>query len=690
VPERVRRFDAAAAALALLVAVAAFGCVDLGGAVASFVSAVAALSVFVRLGAPSPRLGRVIDSSVVTLALASLPIAYVWTLYPVVSEPTLRRLVGLAAIAFAGLLAVLLLLRSEAWPARRPVTIGVAALLIAGALDPEAPARAQWAPAAGGGLWLAWLLLDRRPFDFGARGRRVVALLGFVALAAPLALGIARFLPWAQPKVEAVTSGILAPKSGGVSYAGLSFNSRLGDIEELALSRRVVMRVETDVPQRLRARVFTHFDGKTWRAEPAPGAAALVPVDDALLNADEALWFARVPGSLLSVPGREGLGSPGPGSIRTRVVQTAWNEGALATPARPRLVRLPASAGRIDDFGILTASPASAVEIYAIINRPSAAQAPPSRSLSDDLLELPRDIDPRILELAAALAANAASPEARVAAVTGHLARECRYALKVGAFSSRQPVAEFLFSKKRGYCEFFATAAALLLRAQGVRTRYVTGFNVRDDNLLGGRYVVRESDAHAWIEVYLPGQGFVEVDPTPSAQYAAVHDQRAGPWASLRERVAAFFGELLARLRGGDYRSTLFFALRAARLPMAGAMLLAAAWLGLRRWRRRPKAAPPAPADAELPEELKNLVADLEERWRRLGHPRAKSRTLQEHSDALPEDAAGPAARRAEALVIACYYRARYGGLRPERSEIRLAREAFQGLGETPGGAGTR
>src|SRR5205814_8379510 len=105
--------------------------------------------------------------------------------------------------------------------------------------------------------------------------------------------------------------------------------------------------------------------------------------------------------------------------------------------------------------------------------------------------------------------------------------------LQVGKFATRQPVAEFVFDKKRGYCEYFASAAAVLLRLQGVPARYVTGFSMDAAARVGGHYVVRESDAHAWIEAWIPGRGWVEADPTPAGDYAAVH----GDAASGFERV---------------------------------------------------------------------------------------------------------------------------------------------------------
>ena len=105
-----------------------------------------------------------------------------------------------------------------------------------------------------------------------------------------------------------------------------------------------------------------------------------------------------------------------------------------------------------------------------------------------------------------------------------HLQAGYRYTLSPGAFRTADPVAEFLFEKKAGYCEYFASAAVLLLRLQGVPARFVKGLSVGPQtDQGGGLHVVRESDAHAWVEAWIPGEGWVEADPTPPGQFADAH-----------------------------------------------------------------------------------------------------------------------------------------------------------------------
>jgi hypothetical protein len=80
------------------------------------------------------------------------------------------------------------------------------------------------------------------------------------------------------------------------------------------------------------------------------------------------------------------------------------------------------------------------------------------------------------------------------------------------------PLADFLFNVKRGHCEYFATALAVMLRTQGIATRVVNGFLPGEFNAAAGAFTVRQSDAHSWVEVYFPQtNSWVTFDPTPPA-----------------------------------------------------------------------------------------------------------------------------------------------------------------------------
>jgi hypothetical protein len=77
------------------------------------------------------------------------------------------------------------------------------------------------------------------------------------------------------------------------------------------------------------------------------------------------------------------------------------------------------------------------------------------------------------------------------------------------------PIAHFLFERKKGHCEYFASSMAVMLRTIGIPSRVVTGFQTGVFNPISGWYVVRASDAHSWVEAWMAGQGWTTFDPTP-------------------------------------------------------------------------------------------------------------------------------------------------------------------------------
>ena len=96
-----------------------------------------------------------------------------------------------------------------------------------------------------------------------------------------------------------------------------------------------------------------------------------------------------------------------------------------------------------------------------------------------------------------------------------YLKRENAYSLDLTWDPGDQPLSTFLFEVKSGHCEHFVSSMAIMLRVVGVPTRMVDGFLSGEFNTIGGSYIVRQSDAHSWVEAYVPGSGWMEFDPTP-------------------------------------------------------------------------------------------------------------------------------------------------------------------------------
>jgi hypothetical protein len=323
-----------------------------------------------------------------------------------------------------------------------------------------------------------------------------------------------------------------------------------------------------------------------------------------------------------------------------------------------------------------------APEIFGMLHA-LPGQTPPSAEETEAALQVPEGLDPRIRAMADELSDGATSDAQRVDRTLFWLAREHRYALDVGPFESDQPVAEFLFEKKRGYCEYFASAAALLLRLQGVPTRYVAGFNVRDGSRSGEHYLVRVSDSHAWIETWLEGTGWREADPTPAAQYAALHGDESPSWLARGwEVAAALWAEARVRL-SHDWQDGLgWLGRRLAALgaglawPALGAALVAAAMLLLRlvftrlRQRRQAAGAPGHDASSHVRPELAMLLRRVDDSLASRGHPRAPHLAPLEHLERLPDEALPQQARAAGREVVNRYYEERFGGHRTTRDEL--------------------
>jgi len=132
----------------------------------------------------------------------------------------------------------------------------------------------------------------------------------------------------------------------------------------------------------------------------------------------------------------------------------------------------------------------------------------------EEYKRLPEDMDARIAKLAQDILKTEKSPLKAARLIENYLRQNFQYSLDE-TISAQNPLADFLFVKKRGYCEQFATAFAILLRQGGFASRVVGGFFGGEQ--LGNRYILRAGDAHAWTQVYDEHWGWVSFDATPPA-----------------------------------------------------------------------------------------------------------------------------------------------------------------------------
>ncbi len=132
-------------------------------------------------------------------------------------------------------------------------------------------------------------------------------------------------------------------------------------------------------------------------------------------------------------------------------------------------------------------------------------------------MQLPDKFDERIAALATEITGKYKNRYDKAKAVENYLQTQFGYTLEMKA-GGEEPLADFLFNVREGHCEYFATAMAIMLRTQGIATRIVNGFQQGEYNETADVYIVKQKDAHSWVEVYFPGENaWIPFDPTPFA-----------------------------------------------------------------------------------------------------------------------------------------------------------------------------
>jgi protein-glutamine gamma-glutamyltransferase len=314
---------------------------------------------------------------------------------------------------------------------------------------------------------------------------------------------------------------------GGYSFGndistGFSDHVELGRIGQIQQSDAVVMHIQIDGDQRgqyplhWRGVALARFDGKNWSNPPTQYV------------------LQREADGSFPVP----LFSQGVGQAALKQIET--NRGRLNHFIHYRVVMEPIGTNvfflapwarrvsgayrtlEIDGGGALTnldrQHPVSIYEADSDISAPSPEQLRGAMAGTPQFalpyLQLPR-LDPRIPQLAADISRSASNNYEKTVALETYLKTHYGYTLQLPRSSVADPLANFLFERKRGHCEYFAASMAVMLRTLGIPSRVVNGFTSNEFNDLTSKYVIRAKNAHAWVEAYFPGYGWVTFDPTP-------------------------------------------------------------------------------------------------------------------------------------------------------------------------------
>jgi hypothetical protein len=285
---------------------------------------------------------------------------------------------------------------------------------------------------------------------------------------------------------------------------GFANSIDLGRFGAIAKDDRPVLHVHpygAALPPNLKWRgtALSHFDGRRWDEPPLKGD------------------FVQVQGTVV-VADRWQRSRRDSARMQYRVDEVSSDTGILFIAGVPEFINVEAPSlvrSAEDSFRALTApGEPLGYEVSAQFSAPLPYPlSGPERSRD---LALPLTLDKRIPALGAAWSAGTDDSDmARALRIQDHLRREFTYSLDVAGAPVRDPLSHFLFSTRRGYCEYFASAMAVLLRAQGIPARVATGFQSGYYNDVSGSWVMRASDAHAWVEGWIEGRGWVTFDPTP-------------------------------------------------------------------------------------------------------------------------------------------------------------------------------
>jgi protein-glutamine gamma-glutamyltransferase len=300
---------------------------------------------------------------------------------------------------------------------------------------------------------------------------------------------------------------------------GFSDAVNLGGIGRIQQSNEVVMHIQVlhgvmpgDV--KWRGTALTNFDGHRWW-NPPPDLGAIYPLNGVPLD----LRRVRINGSPLYSTA-EPAGRNFTLTYRVIMEPIGANVFFLAnTPlsfigAYPE-VGISAEGGLIND-GIRSidkyVGEADTRDPEMMVRDSTSRDYPAAISMA--YLQLPR-LDPRIPELAQRITAASTSNYMRALAIQSYLRQNFGYTLDLPG-DEVDPLAHFLFQRKQGHCEYFASSMAVMLRTIGIPSRIVNGFRGAEYNDLTQNYIIRGRDAHSWVEAYFPEYGWVTFDPTPS------------------------------------------------------------------------------------------------------------------------------------------------------------------------------
>ena len=343
--------------------------------------------------------------------------------------------------------------------------------------------------------------------------RRLWLSTRIVLLAMPLAVLLFVVFPRLQGPLWGMPDDATAGRTGMSASMAPGNLARLAQSDELAFRVRFIDPAPTPRLRYWRGVVLADFDGRTWTQA-----------------------------STGSSPGTGGGGVArswqGAGVRQEITLEPSGQRWLFALDLADSAPPLAANRSTLSEAQELTAlTPVDQRIRYEVVSHPQyRLQADAAPADLARWLRLPAGSNPRALAAADALRAQT-NPTDRVNSVLRGFRREKFVYTMAPPLLGHDSVDEFLFLTRSGFCEHYSSAFVFLMRAAGVPARVVTGYQGGEINPVDGVMTVRQSDAHAWAEVWLEGRGWIRVDPT-----AAVAPERVQRGAPLPMRSASPFG----------------------------------------------------------------------------------------------------------------------------------------------------
>lgn len=342
-----------------------------------------------------------------------------------------------------------------------------------------------------------------------AFSRRFGLLTVFSALAI---LVLTAGLFFVLPRTARAALEKLAPANSRLS--GIANEVNIGQVGEIRPKATALLHVKFENatpsrPLKYRGIALGEFDGWKWYNSAAPGRPLRPERGLFKLAADDQL---RRPGKRLTY----------------QVSARGITMDRLFLAGKPEYVQVPGSMlweAPTGGYRLQWAEPEGLR--YIAYTYLEDAQSPPLAApprLTDAertfYLRLP-PVDQRVIKLTADVTHGLRSDLEKARGLESYLRTQLSYSLEPLERQVEDPLAYFVCERKKGHCEYFASALAVMLRLQWIPSRVVTGFQGGTLNPVSGWHVIRASDAHSWVEAWISGKGWVEFDATPSDNSAA-------------------------------------------------------------------------------------------------------------------------------------------------------------------------